>query len=47
MCVPVGSPIVPVVTVVPVSPMSMGVPGEDFLSGSECEFVESQSFSLY
>ena len=35
-----------VVTDVTVSPTSLGVLGEDFLSGSDCEFVESQSFSF-
>ena len=35
-----------VVTVVPVSHSSVSVLGEDFLSGCDCEFVESRSLSL-
>ena len=35
-----------VVIFVSVSPSSVSVLGEDFLSVSDCEFVESQSFSL-
>ena len=46
VCLPVGSPGVPVVTVVPVSPLSTGVLGEGFFSGSDCELVESQPSSL-
>ena len=41
-----GSPGVPVVTVVRVSPLSTGVLGEGSLSGSDCELVESQPSSL-
>ena len=43
---PAVSSCVLVVTYVSVSPSSMGVLGEDFLSGSDSEFVESQFFSL-
>ena len=44
MRAPAG-PGVPVATDVPVS-LSSGALGEDFLSGSDREFAESQSFSL-
>ena len=47
MCVPAESLGVLVVTDVLVYHPSMDVLGEDFVSGSDCEFVESQSFSLW
>ena len=43
MCALVGPP---GVTDVPVTSLSVGVLGEDPLSGSDCEFVEPQSFSF-
>ena len=46
MSVIAGSPGVLVVADVLVSPSSVVALGEDFLLGSDCEFVESQSFSL-
>ena len=46
MCVLALSSCVPVVIDVSVSPSSVGVLGEVSLSGSDCEFVESKSFSL-
>ena len=34
------------VTAAPFTPSSVGVLGEDFLSVSDCEFIESQCFSV-
>ena len=45
-CVLVGSPRVPVVTDVLVSPLLVRVVGVDFLSGLECEIAEPQSCSI-
>ena len=44
--VPVVSSSLPVFTDVSVSPSSVGALGKVLLSGSDDEFVESQSFSL-